>query len=109
MVTKIDSLDQGQVPVLLSVDQMRNLHMTTERTPQLDRITRKAFGVIRQPTPISSSGHAMLDLAAFSKQHDCRTATQVVDDDKIKPSAHLSLLAAAYPAQFPHRLHQQLK
>ena len=76
MVTNIDILEQGQVPILLSIDQMRNLHMTTEHTPQCDKITRKAFGMIRQPIPVSSSGHALLDLAAFCKQHDFRTATK---------------------------------
>ena len=99
MATFIDILEQGQVPILLSIDQMRNLHMTIEHTPQCDKITCKAFGMIRQPIPVSSSGQAMFDLAAFCKQHDARTANKAVDDDKINPIAYPSLLAAAYPAE----------
>ena len=88
VVTFIDILEQGQVPILLSIDQMRNLHMTIEHTPQCDKITCKAFGMIRQPIPVSSSGHAMFDLAAFCRQHDARTANKAVDDNKINPIAY---------------------
>ena len=42
--TNIDVLEQGTVPILLSISQMRNLYMTIEHTPQCDKITRKAFG-----------------------------------------------------------------
>ena len=90
-MTFIDSLEQGQVPILLSIDQTRNLRVT------IDKITCKAFGMIR-PIPVSSSGHAMFGLAAFCKQHDARMANTAVDDDQINPIAYPSLLAAAYPA-----------
>ena len=44
----IDILEQGAVPILLSISQMRNLYMTIEHTPQGDKVTCKAFGVDRQ-------------------------------------------------------------
>ena len=96
MMTFIGVLEQGQAPALLSIDQTRNLHMTIEYTPQYDKITCKAFGMIRQPIPDSSSGHAMIDLATFCKQHDARTA--------IRPPMTTSFglpspLAAAHPAE----------
>ena len=90
-VTFIDNLEQGQVLILLSIDQTRNLHMTIEHTPQCDKITRKAFGMIRQPIPVSSSGSAMFDLAAFCNQHDARTANRAVAGDKINPPQHIQL------------------
>ena len=50
--TNIDVLEQGTVPILLSVSQMRNLYMTIEHTPQCDKITCKAFGMNRQAVPV---------------------------------------------------------
>ena len=99
MVTNIDILEQGQVPILFSIDQMRNLHITIEHTPQCDKITCKAFGMNRQPIPVSHSGHALLDLAAFCKQHNHRTATKAFDDDKISLNPYPSLLVSAFPAE----------
>ena len=78
---------------------MRNLRMTIEHTPQCDKITCQASGMYKQPVPISSSGHAMFDLAAFCKKHDITTAANAVDDDTTKPPAQPSLIAAAYPAK----------
>ena len=75
---------------------MRNRHMTRERTPQCDKITCQAFGMYKQPVPISSSGHAMFDLAAFC---NITTAASAVDDGTTKPLAQPSLIAAAYPAE----------
>ena len=49
--TNIDILEQGTVPILLSIGQMRNLHMTIEHTPQCDKITCKAFGMNHQAVP----------------------------------------------------------
>ena len=81
---------QGQVPILLRVDQMRNLHITSEHTPQCDKITCAAFAMIRQPIPVSSGGHAKFDLAAFCKRHNARTANKAFDDDMINPIAYPS-------------------
>ena len=85
------------VHILLSMDQMRNVHMTIEHTPQYNKITCQAFGMYKQPVPISSSGHTMSDLAAFCKKHEITTAA--VDDDTTKPLAQPSLLAAASPSK----------
>ena len=54
--TNIDALEQGTVPILLSISQMRNLYMTIEHTPQCDKITCEAFGMNRQAVPVSGTG-----------------------------------------------------
>ena len=61
--TNIDILEQGTVPILLSIGQMRSLCMTIEHTPQCDKITCKAFGMNRQAVPVSGTGDALVDFA----------------------------------------------
>ena len=65
--TNTDVLEQGTVPILLSISQMRNLYMTIEHTPQCDKITCKAFGMNRQAVPVSGAGHALVDLAGVGR------------------------------------------
>ena len=65
--TNIDVLEQGTVPILLSISQMRNLYMTIEHTPQCDKITCKAFSMNRQAVPVSGAGHALVDLAGVAR------------------------------------------
>ena len=85
--TNIDVLEQGTVPILLSISQMRNLYMTIEHTPQCDKITCKAFGVNRQAVPVSGTGRALVDLAGVArvKPHGeiaiKRLTNYVYDDD----------------------------
>ena len=64
--TNID-LEQGTVPILLSISQTRNLYMTMEHTPQCDKITCKVFGMNRQAVPVSGAGHALVDLAGIAR------------------------------------------
>ena len=70
MLTCTDILEQGQVPALLSIDQMRNL----TRTPQCDKITSKAFGMIQQPAQVSNSGHALATKGIEDQDHTLRTS-----------------------------------
>ena len=63
--TTVDVLDQGRVPILFSIEQMRNLNMTISHTNVGDYITCKVFNLFQELLPISRSGHAMLDLASF--------------------------------------------
>ena len=89
--TNIDILEQGTVPILLSIGQMRNLYMTIEHTPQCDKITCKAFGMNRQAVPVSGTGHALVDLAGVArvKSHGEIARKGLInyvydDDDSIK-------------------------
>ena len=64
--TNIDTLEQGTVPTLLSISQMRKLYMTIEHKPQCDKITCEAFGINHQAVPVSGTGHALVDLAGVA-------------------------------------------
>ena len=96
--TNIDVLEQGTVPILLSISQVRNLYMTIEHTPQCDKITRKAFGMNRQAVPVSDTGHALVDLAGVArvKAHGAIAHKGLInyvydDDNSIKfPSGDLT-------------------
>ncbi|CAE7945372.1 unnamed protein product [Symbiodinium sp. KB8] len=48
----IEVLDQGKVPILFSIEQMRNLHMTLECSPTADLATCAAFGLYKTPLPV---------------------------------------------------------
>ena len=52
--TTVDVLDQGRVPILFSIEQMRNLRFTLEHTPMGDFISCSGFGMKRTPLPVST-------------------------------------------------------
>ena len=62
VTTAVDILDQGDVPILFSVAQMRNLRMNIEHTPACDFLTCTLFGMKRYPLPVSTSDHTVLDI-----------------------------------------------
>ena len=103
----IDILEQGTVPILLSISQMRNLYMTIEHTPQCDKITCKAFGMNRQGVPVSGTRHALANLAGVArvKAHGeiahKGLANYVYDDDNsIKfPSGDISKSETVFAAK----------
>ena len=64
--TAIDILDQGDVPILFSVEQLRNLRMSIEHTPVGDYLTCPLFGLKRFSLPVSASIHNVLDLMMFA-------------------------------------------
>ena len=64
--TTIEVLDQGKVPILFSIEQMRNLRMTLECSPTADLATCDAFGLYKTPLPISTNNHLVLDLLGFT-------------------------------------------
>ena len=65
--TTVDVLDQGRVPILFSIEQMRNLRFTLEHTPMGDFISCSGFGMKRTPLPVSTSNHAVLDILDLVK------------------------------------------
>ena len=65
--TTIEVLDKGRVPILFSIQQMRNLRMTLEHTPTADCATCEAFGLNRTVLPVSTSNHLILDLLCFTR------------------------------------------
>eukprot|EP00438_Fugacium_kawagutii_P016051 Skav221531 [mRNA] locus=scaffold1813:43:5619:- [translate_table: standard] len=64
--TSIDILDKGKVPILFSVEQMRNLRMTLEHTPAGEFMTCPMFGMKRTALAVSTSNHPVLDIMALA-------------------------------------------
>ena len=60
--TEVDILEEGSVPILISLQQMRNLYMGFQHTPECDYLTCAAFNMKDYPIPISTSNHLLLDL-----------------------------------------------
>ena len=60
--TTIDILEEGNVPFLLSLPQMKNLYMTIHLTPHCEYLTCQAFGLDYTPCNRSTSHHMILDL-----------------------------------------------
>ena len=67
VTTAVDILDQGDVPILFSVAQMRNLRMNIEHTPACDFLTCTLFGMKRYPLPVSTSDHTVLDIMHLAR------------------------------------------
>lgn len=64
--TTVDILDKGQVPILFSVEQMRNLRMNIEHTPVGEFLTCPLFGMNRTPLSVSTSNHPVLDIMSLA-------------------------------------------
>ena len=60
--TTVDILDEGQVPILFSIEQMRNLRFTIEHAPVGEFITCRGFGMNKMPLSVSASNHAVLNI-----------------------------------------------
>ena len=74
--TKVDVLGTGDVPILFSLSQMKNLGATTELDPKGDKITCLAFGLYSSPTEYSTMGHIVLDLANLAYQPTTKSSEQ---------------------------------
>ena len=59
-------LDKGKVPILFSVEQMRNLRMNIEHTPVGEFMTCPLFGMQRTALAVSTSNHPVLDIMALA-------------------------------------------
>ena len=56
----------GKVPILFSVEQMRNLRMNIEHTPVGEFLTCPLFGMQRAALAVSTSNHPVLDIMALA-------------------------------------------
>jgi hypothetical protein len=61
--TDFDIIEQGKIPMLMSLSQMRNLRFELALTPEQALMTCPAFGYKAFPLKISISRHLILDLA----------------------------------------------
>ena len=66
ITTCVDILDKGKVPILFSVEQMRNLRMNIEHTPVGEFLTCPLFGMQRTALAVSTSSHPVLDIVALA-------------------------------------------
>ena len=66
ITTSVDILDKGRVPVLFSVEQMRNLRMNIEHTPVGEFLTCLMFGMKKTPLAVSTSNHPILDIMSLA-------------------------------------------
>ena len=66
ITTCVDILDKGKVPILFSVEQMRNLRMNIEHTPVEEFLTCPLFGMQRAALAVSTSSHPVLDIMALA-------------------------------------------
>ena len=93
ITTSVDILEKGRVPILFSVEQMRNLRMNIEHTPVGEFLTCPMFGMKKTPLAVSTSNHPILDIMSLA------TASQ-------KPSHSFMSHALACPAcEGKHRAH----
>ncbi len=60
--TEFDIVEEGNVPLLMSLGQMRNLWFTIELSPDVAHLTCKALGYDRTPMKMSTSKHLVVNL-----------------------------------------------
>ena len=64
--TRVDVLETGDVPILFSLPQMKNLGMANELDPKGDKITCQAFGLHSSLAEYSAKEHIVLDLTSLA-------------------------------------------
>ena len=96
--TRVDVLETGNVPILFSLPQMKNLGMTNELDPKGDKITCQAFGLHSSPVEYSAMGHIVLDLTSLAYHPTSR-------ERSVQPKRHVTFaLTEKNPcAQFIHQ------
>ena len=63
--TDFEILETGNVPILISLPQMRNLYFSLELSPEAAYLTCAAFGFNREAIRTSTTRHLIVDLAAI--------------------------------------------
>ena len=66
--TDIEICEEGYVPILMSLPQMRNLRLDIELSPEAVLLTCAAFGYKQTPAVMASSQHIVMNLAEL-KEH----------------------------------------
>ena len=65
-------LETGNVPILFSFSQIKNLGTTVELDPRGDKITRPAFGLYSSRAEYSTMGRVVLDFTSLADQPKLR-------------------------------------
>ena len=93
--TTDDMLETGEVPILFSVSQMKNLCTTIELDPKGDKITFPASGLCSSPAEYSTMGHIVLDLTSLPYKPKSRERSA---HPKRHVTSALSEQQSSYPA-----------
>ena len=93
-------LETGDVSILFSLTQMKNLGMTVELDPKGDEITRPAFGLFSSPAEHSTMGHIVLDLTNGAYQSTTKSLEQPGHQKRHETFA-MTERRPAYPAHAP--------
>ena len=65
MLTIVDIVEQGRVPILFALQQMKNLNMRLDLHPDRVLITCEALGLHTVQATQAPSSHIVIDLASF--------------------------------------------
>ena len=96
----VDVFETGDVPILFSLCQTKNLGMTVELDPKGDKITCPAFGLYSSPAEHSTTGHIVLDLTNLAYQPTTMSREQP-GHQKRHVTFAMSERRPAYPAHAP--------
>ena len=66
VLPKLDVHETGNVPIFLSLPQMKNLGMIVQLDPNGDKISCPAFDLYSSPAEYSTIGHIVLDLTSLA-------------------------------------------
>ena len=96
--TKVDVLETGDVPILSSLPQMKNLGI--ELDPKGDKVTCPAFGLYSSPAEYSTMGQIVLDLTNLAYQPTTKSLEQP-GHPKRHVTFAMSERKTAHPAHAP--------
>ena len=93
-------LETGDVPILFSLSQMKNMGKTIELDPKGDKLTCPAFGLYSSPSAHSTLRHVVLDLTNVAYQPTTKSREQP-GHPKRDVTFAMSERRPAYPAHAP--------
>ena len=96
--TRVDVLETGDVPILFSLPQMKNLGTSSELDPQGHKITCPSFGLCSFLVEYSLMWHIVLDLTCFAYQPKSRERSD-------RPTKHV--IVALMPQKSAYPAHSQ--
>ena len=96
--TKVDVHETGDVPILSSLSQMKNLG--SELDPKGDKVTCPAFGLYSSPVEYSTMGQIVLDLTNLAYQPTTKSREQP-GHPKRHVTFAMSERKTAHPAHAP--------
>ena len=94
--TRVDVLEKGDVPILLSLPQMQNWCIKLELDPKGARITCPAYGLYSSTVEYSTMGHIVLNLTSLAYPPKLR-------ERSARPTKHVTLTESQKKSAYPAR------